>query len=116
MKKLPIEFQNKKWGISYKQVRRTENNAIYALHDGENGQMLGYEVHRISRHNGFELGGNFIEPAEQLASTEQFGTHGFYYAVFNGNTEGALGQANTVFEELELKAAERKAAELNSNH
>lgn len=105
MKALPIEF--KKYGNIYTQVRRNENAAIYALHDGENGRMLGYEVHKVSSHNGFELGGNFVEPAENLAGTEQFGTNAFYFGILSGTPEAAFERAEIKFTEFEKKALEK---------
>lgn len=55
----------------------------------------GFEVVRITKHNGYELGGVKIEPAESYPAKNSWGFNGFTY-----NGEGALDLAQKKFSEL----------------
>lgn len=74
MKELRKEFTS--CGFIFKQVARENDVAIYSKkqikHTG-----VSYEVIRISKHNGYKLGGNFIEPAETYPCNSMWGTNGF---------------------------------------
>ena len=74
MKELRKEFTS--CGFIFKQVVRENDVAIYSKkqvkHTG-----VSYEVIRISKHNGYKLGGNFIEPAETYPCNSMWGTSGF---------------------------------------
>jgi len=91
-KKLPLEIKNH--GYKMKQVKRTENTAMYS-------KAGGYEVLVVQRHDGYEIKGNWIEPAEYLPKDEDFGTKGWY---FNG--PDGLQKAEKKFEEIEQKTGE----------
>jgi hypothetical protein len=73
MKTLATEF--KKSGFDFKQVRRLGDVAIYSKRKGS--ADLGFEVIKISHHNGYTIAGNFIPPSETYPSSEQWGTNGF---------------------------------------
>ena len=74
-KELDKEFKRK--GFTFKQFRRTGDAAIY-----EKISKIGakhYEVIAIGRHNGYELGGVPIEPAETYPSDSMWGLKGYTY-------------------------------------
>ena len=75
MKTLEIEFDSR--GFHFKQLFR---DGMYALLEktNQNGYR-GYESCRIKSHNGYEIAGVKIEPAESLPSAESWGTDGFSY-------------------------------------
>ena len=90
-KKLPLEIKNH--GYLMKQVKRTEKTAMYS-------KAGGYEVVIVQRHDGYEIKGNWVEPAEYLPKDEDFGTKGWYF----GGSE-ALQNAEKKFAEIEEKAS-----------
>jgi len=75
MKLLSIEIKNH--GYSMKQIKRTDKVAIYY-------KCGGYEVVLIQKHNGYEIKGIKMEPAEYLPKDEDFGWKGWYYGGPNG--------------------------------
>jgi len=99
MKKL--EEKIKKYGNVLTQVKRSENNAIFALVCGDTERLLGYEVFRIQKNKAFEIQGNIMAASESIPSSEQFGSTAWYYSIFSDNPEGALSRAIAKFEELE---------------
>lgn len=74
MKLLEKEF--KSCGFNFEQVQRKGDVAIYKKkaisHVGHS-----YEVIKISKHNGYKLGGNYVQPAETYPSNSLWGTHGW---------------------------------------
>ena len=66
----------KSCGFNFNQVKRDGDIAIYEkvpiTHNG-----VSYEVIKISRHNGYKLGGNLVHPAETYPSNSLWGTHGW---------------------------------------
>ena len=74
MKVLEKEF--KSCGFNFKQVRRDKDVAIYKK-KATNHIGHSYEVIKISRHNGYKLGGNYVHPAETYPSNSLWGTHGW---------------------------------------
>ncbi len=56
-----------------KQIKRVGDIAIYKRTVEKTGSDDGYEVVKIHRHNGYTLGGQFIEPAETYPGCSQFG-------------------------------------------
>jgi hypothetical protein len=87
MKPLPIEMKNH--GYSMKQIKRTDKVAMYY-------KCGGYEVVLVQKHNGYEIKGIKIEPAEYLPKDEDFGTKGWYYGGPNARED-----AEKKFRELE---------------
>jgi hypothetical protein len=74
MRKLAKNFKQK--GFNFSQVKRDGDFAIFEKVP-VNGTHTSYEVIIISRHNGYELGGQYIEPAETYPSSSQWGTKGW---------------------------------------
>ena len=72
-KVIPSEFKKK--GFNYKQVRREGMKAIY-LQTKEGSTMNNYEVVKIGRHNGYSMGGSFIEPSETYPGSSLWGIMG----------------------------------------
>ena len=76
MKKLPKQFDKK--GFTYTQIKREGMKAIFK--QTKKGQESAtYEVVKISKHNGYELGGQKIPPGEAYPSTSQWGNSGWTY-------------------------------------
>lgn len=71
MKLLPTEMTNH--GYAMKQIKRTDKVAMYS-------KCGGYEVVLVQSHNGYEIKGIKIDPAEYLPKDEDFGTKGWYFA------------------------------------
>ena len=70
MKTLPKLFTKK--GFTYKQIKRVGDKAIYE--QSKKGQEhVSFETIKITRHNGYELGGQKIPPGESYPSTSQWG-------------------------------------------
>lgn len=67
---LPLEFTAK--NLNFKQVKRQNDVAIY-LKTNPKTNFRAWEVFRVKRHNGYILGGNKIEPAENYPGDSQFG-------------------------------------------
>jgi hypothetical protein len=75
-KPLPKEFQRD--GFTYRQIARETDAAIYEQSwNGCCNPSVSYEVIRIRRRNGFEIGGRFVEPAEVYPNSEAWGVDGF---------------------------------------
>ena len=65
-------------GFTYRQIAREGNAAIYEQRWTRCAQSsVCYEVIRIRRREGFEIGGRFVEPAEVYPNSEAWGTDGF---------------------------------------
>lgn len=76
MKILPKKFTKK--GFTYNQVVRTGDKAIYEQSKSDH-EGTTFEVVKINRHNGYELGGQHIPPGETYPSTSQWGIAGWTY-------------------------------------
>jgi hypothetical protein len=77
-KPLPREFRRD--GFSYRQIAREKNAAIYEQRwDGCPNPSVCYEVIRIRRREGFQIGGRFVEPAEVYPNSEAWGVDGFTF-------------------------------------
>jgi hypothetical protein len=73
---LPKEFQ--RGGFTYKQLAREGNAAIYEQRwSGCRNPSVCYEVIRIRRRDGFQIGARFVEPAEIYPNSEAWGVDGF---------------------------------------
>ena len=86
-KPLPEELTNH--GYKMKMVKRTDLVAMYS-------KCGGYEVVAVQRHNGYDIKGVKVEPAEYLPKDEDFGTKGWYFSGPNGRE-----MAEKMFEELQ---------------
>lgn len=72
-KPLPETFT--KYGDTFQQIERIGDAAIYSR-TSPNGRK-GYEVILISRHDGYEVQGVVIPPAEVYPSSSAWGTYGW---------------------------------------
>ena len=89
MKILPKKFDKK--GFTYTQIKRVGDRAIFEQSkEGQEGTT--FEVVKINRHNGYELGGQKIPPGEAYPSTSQWGVAGWTYR--------SLKDAETKFKKL----------------
>ena len=64
-------------GFTLKQLKRKKNKAIYE--QWKDGRIFSYEVIVISKHDGYTIAGNFIEPSEMYPCSSQWGVKGFTY-------------------------------------
>ena len=73
---LPKEFRRD--GFDYRQIAREGNAAIYEQRwTGCAEPSVCYEVIRIRRREGFQIGGRFDGPAEVYPASKLWGTDGF---------------------------------------
>lgn len=78
-KPLPKEFHRD--GFTYRQIAREMDAAVYdQTWNGCCNPSVSYEVIRIRRRNGFEIGGRFVEPAEVYPNSQCWGVDGFTFA------------------------------------
>ena len=77
-KSLPKQFRRD--GFSYRLIARERHAAIYEQGwAGCADPSVCYEVIRIRRRNGFQIGSRFVEPAEIYPSSKFWGTDGFTF-------------------------------------
>jgi hypothetical protein len=75
-KPLPTQFRRD--GFNYEQIAREGDAAIYKQSwNGCRNPSVCYEVIRVRRREGFEIGGRFVEPAEIYPNSEAWGVDGF---------------------------------------
>jgi hypothetical protein len=75
---LPKEFRHD--GFQYRQIAREGNAAIYEQKwTGCTEPSPAYEVIRIRRREGFQIGGRFVEPGEVYPNSEAWGADGFTF-------------------------------------
>jgi hypothetical protein len=74
----PLRKEFRRDGFSYRQIAREGDAAIYQqTWNSSSDPSTAYEVIRIRRRNGFQIGGRFIEAAEVYPNSEAWGTDGF---------------------------------------
>lgn len=73
-KVIPTQFKKK--GFNYIQLRREGMKAIYQQ-TREDSTINNYEVVRLGRHNGYSMGGSFIEPSETYPGSSLWGIMGW---------------------------------------
>jgi hypothetical protein len=77
-KPLPKEFCHD--GFQYRQIACEGDAAIYEQRcTGCAESTVSYEVIRVRRREGFQIGGRFIEPAEIYPKAEAWGVDGFTF-------------------------------------
>jgi hypothetical protein len=77
-KPLPTQFRRD--GFKYRQIAREGGCAIYEQRwSGCRNPSVCYEVIRIRRREGFQIGARFIEPAEIYPNSEAWGVDGFTF-------------------------------------
>jgi len=69
-KPVPQTFTKK--GFTYRQLKRQGNIAIFEQ-TKPGSSLNNYEVVKIGRHNGYVMGGVFIEPAETYPGSSLWG-------------------------------------------
>jgi hypothetical protein len=69
-KTIPIQFKKK--GFIYSQLKREGKKAIFQQ-TREGSSLNNYEVVKIGRHNGYNMGGSFIEPSETYPGSSLWG-------------------------------------------
>ena|SRR5438876_6764741 len=75
-KRLPTQFRH--GGFNYRQICREGNAAIYEqTWSGCSEPSVCYEIIRIRRRDGFQIGGRFIEAAEVYPNSKAWGVDGF---------------------------------------
>jgi hypothetical protein len=75
----PLEARFRHDGFDYCQIAREGDVAIYEQR-WPGSENVCYEIVRIRRREGFEIGGNFVEPAEVYPKSEKWGVDGFTLA------------------------------------
>jgi hypothetical protein len=86
-KPLPEEFRRGRF--IYRQIYREGDVAIYRQTLKGNEHSAAFEVIRIRRRDGFQIGGRFVPPAEVYPNSEAWGTDGF-----------TVGDTDTAFAKL----------------
>jgi len=77
-KRLPKEFRHD--GFTFRQIARKRNAAIYEqTWTGCRSPSVAYEVVRVRRREGFQIGGRFIPPAEVYPRSQQWGKLGWTF-------------------------------------
>lgn len=75
-KPLPTRFRRD--GFEFRQIAREGDTAIYEqTWSGCSSPSVSYEVIRIRRRDGFQIGGRLVEPAEIYPKAEAWGVDGF---------------------------------------
>jgi hypothetical protein len=73
---LPTDFRHD--GFTYRQIAREKDAAIYEqTWNGCRNPSVAYEVIRIRRRDGFQIGERIVEPAEVYPNSEAWGTDGW---------------------------------------
>ena len=102
----PLPKQFRRDGFNYRQIAREGDAAIYEQKwTGCPEPSPAYEVIRIRRREGFQIGGRFVEPAEVYAASELWGVDGFTFTDCN--------KAWTKFFEISLEEPARTGREVN---
>ena len=77
-KPLPAQFRHN--GFEYQQIARERDAAIYEQRwGGCVDPSVCYEVVRIRRREGFQIGARLVEAGEVYPASESWGTHGFTF-------------------------------------
>jgi hypothetical protein len=64
-------------GFIYRQIARRDAAIYEQSSTGSPDPSVCYEIVRIRRRDGFEIGGRFVEPAEIYPNSEAWGVDGF---------------------------------------
>lgn len=103
MRKLSKNFKQK--GFNFTQSKREGDIAIYKKIP-LTGNHVSYEVILISRHNGYELAGHYIEPAETYPSSSQWGVKGWTFTN-SKDAEAKFKSLQTVATEPKLQKSKK---------
>lgn len=77
MKILPQKFQQN--GFTLTQIKREGTKALYKK-TKKGFSYESYELIKITAHNGYTIGGQYISPAETYPGTSLWGTKGWTFA------------------------------------
>jgi len=78
-KPFPKEFRRD--GFTHRQIARERDAAMYEHSwNGCSNPSVCYEVIRIRKREGFQIGSRFVEPAEIYPNSEAWGVDGFSFA------------------------------------
>jgi hypothetical protein len=73
---LPSQFRRD--GFTYRQIAREGDVALYEqCWTGSPDAAVCFEIIRVRRREGFQIGGRIVEPAEVYPNSEAFGVDGF---------------------------------------
>jgi hypothetical protein len=73
-KPIPVSFTKK--GFTYNLLKREGNKAIYQQ-TRKDTSLNNYEVVKIGKHNGYTMGGVYIEPSETYPGSSLWGIMGW---------------------------------------
>src|SRR5713101_2209972 len=74
----PLRTRFRHHGFDYRQIARVGDAAIYEqTWSGCRNPSVCYEVIRIRKRDGFQIGGRFVEPAEIYPNSEAWGVDGW---------------------------------------
>jgi hypothetical protein len=76
-----LSKESRRHGFDYRQIAREGDAAIYSqTWSGCRNPSISYEVIRIRRRDGFQIGDRFVEAAEVYPNSEAWGLDGFTVA------------------------------------
>jgi len=76
----PLPKQFRRDGFDYRQIARERNASICEqTWNGCRNPSIAYEVVRVRRHDGFQIGSRFIPPAEVYPRSERWGELGWTF-------------------------------------
>ena len=81
MTHIPVKVEFSVGQFLYRQLERIGDLAIYA--QVRESTILAYEVVKIKRHNGYEIAGIQIEPAEMYPASSFWGINGWTYTSYD---------------------------------
>ena len=73
----PLQKEFRHGGFDYRQIYREGDLAIYRQTWKGNEDAAPFEVIQIRRHDGFQLGGRWVQPAEVYPRSEKWGELGW---------------------------------------
>jgi hypothetical protein len=101
----PLATQFRRGGFDYRQIYREGDFAMYRQTWKGNEHSAGFEVIRIRRRDGFQIGDKFVEPYEIYPNSEAWGVDGFTFTNRN--------KAWAKFFEISLGEPARRGKEVN---
>jgi len=97
-KPLPKEFRRD--GFTYRQIARERDAAIYEqTWNGCAEPSICYEVIRIRRRDGFQIGDRFVEPSEVYPNAEAWGIDGFTFT----DNDAAFEKLRALFDDARIR-------------
>ena len=104
----PLRKEFRRDGFNYRQIAREDDVAIYEqTWTGCPDPAVCFEVIRVRRREGFQIGNRFVEPAEVYPASKLWGVDGF--------TIADRDKAWAKFFEMSLEEPPMKRREVNRN-